>query len=344
MPKVLIVEDDHELRGILKDTLEMHNYAVIEARDGQEGLEMAATSKPDLIISDALMQGIDGFQFLREIKKNRALKSIPFIVHSGVYTGQKEVELALSLGADALITKPKTPLEFWKELSGILEERKIKQEKPAVQIEKEEDYLREYSNIVTAKLEEKIEELKMDIVERKRTEEALYQSEKRYRKLAENARDVIFTLSADGTIASLNPVFEIITGLSRAEWIGKNFAQIIHPDDLPFAMERFEDVLRGETPLLFELRTLSKSGEYLVGEFMATPNIENGKVIGMLGIARDVTERKRADEEQKKRVKELEEFYNMAIGRELRMKELKEEIEMLKEELRKYRPESQANK
>jgi len=135
-----------------------------------------------------------------------------------------------------------------------------------------------------------------DITERKRAEEVLRQSEQRYRSLAETAPDVIFTLSTEGTITSLNPVFQTITGWSRAEWLGKSFELIIHPDDLPFVMELFQRALQRETPPMFELRVLSKSGEYLIGEFTSTPQIQDGKVVGVLGLARDITERKRAEE------------------------------------------------
>ncbi len=134
-------------------------------------------------------------------------------------------------------------------------------------------------------------------VDRKRAEEALRESEERYRRLVETAPEVIYSLSAgDGMIASLNPAFERITGWSRAEWLGKPFESLVHPDDLTLAMETFQQVLRGETPPSYELRILSKSGEYLIGEFKSVPNIEKGEVIGEFGIARDITERKRAEE------------------------------------------------
>ncbi|MEW6406984.1 MAG: PAS domain S-box protein, partial [Chloroflexota bacterium] len=121
--------------------------------------------------------------------------------------------------------------------------------------------------------------------------------EQRYRVLAEVAPDVIYTLAAeDGTITSLNPAFEKLTGLSSDDWIGKPFHGLVHPDDLPLAVQTFEQVLRGETPSLFELRILSKSGKYLVGEFTNVPQIENGKIIGEFGIARDITDRKQAEE------------------------------------------------
>ena len=136
-----------------------------------------------------------------------------------------------------------------------------------------------------------------DITERKRVEEALRESEEQYRGLVEAAPDVVYTISAeDGSLTSLNPAFETITGWSRAEWLGKPFMGIVHPDDRSAAVETFQKALRGEVPPLYQLRILSKSGEYLVGEFTSTPHVKGGKVVGELGIGRDITERKRAEE------------------------------------------------
>jgi PAS domain S-box-containing protein len=144
-------------------------------------------------------------------------------------------------------------------------------------------------------------------VERKRAEEALRESEERYRRLVENAPEVIYSLSAeDGTITLLNPAFERITGCSRAEWLGKPFMSIVHPDDLGLAVETFQQVLRGEVIQPYELRILSRSGKYISGEFTSVPNIEKGKVIGEFGIARDITERKRVEEKIKASLREKE--------------------------------------
>ncbi|MCX7045015.1 MAG: PAS domain S-box protein [Candidatus Sumerlaeota bacterium] len=131
--------------------------------------------------------------------------------------------------------------------------------------------------------------------------EALRESEERYRSLVEAAPDVIYTISGeDGTLTSLNPAFEAITGWPRAQWLGKPFASLVHPEDLPLAEETFQKALNGQTLPIYELRILAKSGEYLVGEFTSTPQIKDGKVVGELGIVRDITERKRAEEALKK--------------------------------------------
>lgn len=125
---------------------------------------------------------------------------------------------------------------------------------------------------------------------------ALRQSEERYRSLVDNAKDVIYTLSPDGTVTSLNPCFESMTGWLRSDWLGQPFGPLVHPDDLPLAGEIFHRVLQGETPPISELRIRMKSGGYLHGEFTKTPLIKEGEVIGILGIGRDITDRKRAEE------------------------------------------------
>ncbi|MCG2722905.1 MAG: PAS domain S-box protein, partial [Thermodesulfovibrionales bacterium] len=79
-----------------------------------------------------------------------------------------------------------------------------------------------------------------------------------------------------------------------------------------------------------------KDGTSFPVSYVSTPIEENRRLVGAVVAFTDITEHKKTEEEIKKRVKELEEFYDMAVGRELRMKGLKEEIEELKEELGKY--------
>ncbi|MEW5799510.1 MAG: PAS domain S-box protein [Bacteroidota bacterium] len=138
-------------------------------------------------------------------------------------------------------------------------------------------------------------QLQSEIKVRKETELRLSNSEKKYRSLIETAKDVIYTLSPDGIITSLNPIFETLTGWKRDEWLGQHFAPLVHQDDLPFAAEILEKIMQGENPPIFELRIRTKENGYMIGEFITTPRYQAGQIIGALGIARDITARKVAE-------------------------------------------------
>jgi PAS domain S-box-containing protein len=144
-----------------------------------------------------------------------------------------------------------------------------------------------------------------DITERKRAEEKIRDSEARYRGIFEYAEDIIYLLEPDGTFRSLNPAFEKITGWGVDEWVGKPFAPIIHPDDLPHANAIFLSALSGESVPSSRLRIARKSGAYFDAELSITP-LGRNEVTGALGIARDVTERQRAEEQIRKLNEELE--------------------------------------
>ncbi len=130
-----------------------------------------------------------------------------------------------------------------------------------------------------------------DVTQQKETEQALATSDSRYRRFVESARDMILSVSTDGRITSLNPAFEALTGWPVAEWVGKPFGPLVHSDDLSKALATFARALEGQLISGFEARVLTKSGKYLVAEVTATPQVVEGNVVEILGIARDVTAR-----------------------------------------------------
>jgi PAS domain S-box-containing protein len=135
-----------------------------------------------------------------------------------------------------------------------------------------------------------------NITERKRAESHVRQSEERYRSLIDNARDAVFTIATDGTFTSMNPAVETIGGLSRADWLGKPFAPMVHPGDLPLAVEMFGRVLKGEDSPIHELRgNPSLKRQAIMEMTLTTQKDAAGKIIGVLGIGRDMTERKKLE-------------------------------------------------
>lgn len=135
-----------------------------------------------------------------------------------------------------------------------------------------------------------------DITERIKFENALKESEEKFRNIFDQARDIIFTVGQDTLYTSLNAAFEKITGWSRDEWLGKSFAPILHPEDLSKAVSIMQRLLQGETVEMFELRVRKKSGDFFIGEFTVAP-VKQGETVIALGHVRDISERK-LDEEK----------------------------------------------
>ena len=120
MKKILIIEDDKFLRELIAQKLLKENYDISEAVDGEEGLKKITEERPDLILLDLILPGIDGFEVLAKMKEDSALNQIPVIILSNL--GQKEdVEKGLKLGAaDYLIKAHFTPVEIVEKIRTIL--------------------------------------------------------------------------------------------------------------------------------------------------------------------------------------------------------------------------------
>ncbi len=113
MPEtILIIEDDKFLRDLMAQKLTKEGYEILEAIDGEIGIKKVREEKPDLVLLDLILPGIDGFEVLSRMKENPDLAKIPVIILSNL--GQREdVERGLKMGAvDYLIKAHFTPREI----------------------------------------------------------------------------------------------------------------------------------------------------------------------------------------------------------------------------------------
>lgn len=109
--KILVVDDSITVSAIIASTLRKEGYAVIEAADGIEGLKMAMSEKPDLIISDSVMPRMDGFTMMRSIKANPATASIPAILLTSKASMEDE-QRAFEAGFLDFVPKPVQPIRI----------------------------------------------------------------------------------------------------------------------------------------------------------------------------------------------------------------------------------------
>jgi len=160
--KILIVEDNEDSRNLLVKQLQLcaYGYEVMAAANGAEALEQALAQPPDIIISDILMPGMDGYQLCQKWKQNERLKNIPFVFYTATYTLDEDEKFALSLGADTFLVKPTEPDVLVQMLSEIVEKAKSGTLAPAKAAPLEPSiFLTEYTRRVVAKLEDKVAQL-----------------------------------------------------------------------------------------------------------------------------------------------------------------------------------------
>jgi PAS domain S-box-containing protein len=129
------------------------------------------------------------------------------------------------------------------------------------------------------------------------TSAALQVSEERYRELFENANDIVFTVDLEGNFTSLNPAGERLSGYDRSEALSMNFTTVVAPEHLAVARRAREAKTSGEADTTtYELDLLTKDGRRIPLEVNTRMIYQQGRPVGVQGIARDITERKQAEE------------------------------------------------
>jgi PAS domain S-box-containing protein len=132
-----------------------------------------------------------------------------------------------------------------------------------------------------------------DISERKKAEEALRQVETRYNSLIESTGVMVWETDAAGSLLSISPAFQTISGWTRGQWIGRRFDELLHADDRARAINMHQRAVQGETVPRYELRVLTERGDSVDCEFLLVTKIREGCSERVLAVIRDISEQKR---------------------------------------------------
>jgi PAS domain S-box-containing protein len=213
-----------------------------------------------------------------------------------------------------------------------------------------EPYIREYHNVeldryylVVSKMVSWLGEkdvlfgFAIDITERKELEKQIDIEKEYFKQLFVNSPEAIVIADRFGAIEAVNKYFTKMFGYTEEEVKGRCIDDLIVPilysDDARLITKM---VSEGETISIEAIRR-DKEGKEINVSILCHPILMKGEVVKVYGIYRDITERKKAEEELNKRIKELEDFYDLAVSREMRIIELKKEVEGLKEELERLK-------
>lgn len=311
MKIALIVDDLKENLYMLESLLKAYHYKPVCANNGAEALGLALKEPPDIIIADILMPVMDGYSLCREWKKKETLKNIPFVFYTATYTHPKDEEFALSLGADKFIIKPQEPEDFMAMIEEVLAEYQIDKLQVHEPSEASEiSILKEYNETLIRKMEDRMlksedaekkiriyaSQLETEIEQRKQVEQALKESELRFRVLAESAPVGIFKTDAHGATIYVNQRWCEISQLSFDEAKGNDWLKAIHPEDRDNLMKGWQQATLASSLSKVEYRFIRPDGSiaWVIGQ--AVPqNDKNGNVIGYIGTITDITERKKME-------------------------------------------------
>jgi PAS domain S-box-containing protein len=285
---ILVVDDLEPNRYALRVALAASGHHVLEAANGVEALAHARAALPDLIISDILMPQMDGFALCRECKRDERLARVPFVFYTATYTGARDREFAMQLGAARFYVKPVETAEFVEAMHEVLTEYASGAVAPPVPPAPDETTLyRLYNETLIRKLEDKMLEL-----ERLNTE------------LTEAQRQLHLAMAA-GSVGLWD--WDLQTGRVRfsEEWarqIGFSPAELgdsiddwrdrVHPDDLPVVVRTVQDfLLSDDAECSTEYRLRHRDGSYrrILARASAVRD-EHGRRVRIAGSHVDITD------------------------------------------------------
>lgn len=303
MATILVVDDKKDnlvaLRAIIHDALP--EAILFSALNGPEGIEIAKSKEPDVILLGILNPDMDGFEVCRLLKQDENLQDIPVVFLSESKSDSENRSKALESGADGFLTVPFDGSELIaqvKVMTKIKISNKLKrnEQQRLEQLIAGRTHALEISRSYVPKL---LIDLKKEIESHKETEEALRQSEAQFRNFFENAADAIFIADIEsGRIVDANQAACKLMMMPFDKIIGLHQSQLHPADETRSSVDSFVSAVESSKltspPQLFEKKVIRSDGQLVLVEILASMVNFNGKQC-LLGTFRDITERKKTE-------------------------------------------------
>ena len=243
--KILLVDDVQENLDLMEDVLAESGYIAFLARNGVEALSVVKNESVHMIVADAMMPKMDGFQLCKEVRAIPAYAKVPFIIYTGNYVDAADEEFARSIGVDRYVVKHAglgALVQAINELARQCYGRTVEEQSSNQDQLDDQEFLEKHRAIVIKKLEEKMAELEMYAETLIRKNREVQASEERYRSLFDHASIAIFVLDrSTENILEVNQAGVDLLGYSRDEILS----------DAQIAVHRhgFHIILAGCSPL-----------------------------------------------------------------------------------------------
>ncbi len=208
--KILYIEDDPVNMALVRAVMTDEGFELIEASNGLDGIEAAKTKRPDLILMDVNMPGMDGLATTTLIKGIEELKNIPVVALTALAT-EEERARGLIAGCDGYITKPIDVRTFCADLECYLSGGRDERES-----EKESELLKDYSQHLVKSLEDKVRKLNLMNEElEKRVEKRTAELKKAQEKLLETEKERVLLEMAGAAAHEINQPLTVIMSMSE---------------------------------------------------------------------------------------------------------------------------------
>ena len=305
--KILAIDDTFDNLITLKALIyeSFPEAIVLTALNGLEGIRLASSELPDVILLDVVMPNMDGFEVCKQLKSNACTNGIPVVFVTALKGDSNSRINALEVGAEAFIAKPIDQSELVAQIRAmakikIAHDRKKNETAHLAALVAERTLELKANNLATLNL---LEDLQNENDARKRTEEALRESEEKYRFLTDNSSDVIWHLDSNFICDYISSSDERMRGFHQDEVLGTPLWSLLKPEGIELVKKLNSERLKDEASgiktgtIHYEIEQLCKNGSWIWTEADASVHLdENGVVIGYFGATRDITERKKAQD------------------------------------------------